>query len=105
VDSTWSSWCTSSRQSTRKTAAFPANAGYPGKTRREENKELVLRYFEIRLLEYTGYQPQLRECVSCHRALEQTVNYFSPAAGGLLCPACNLNQPFSYPSPSTPRRY
>jgi DNA repair protein RecO (recombination protein O) len=62
-----------------------------------DNKELVLRYFELHLLEYAGYRPQLRECVTCHKALEPHTNYFSPAAGGLLCPACNLNQPFSYP--------
>ncbi len=63
---------------------------------REENKELVLRWFELHLLESAGYQPQLKQCVICHRALEPETNYFSPAAGGLLCPACNLNQPFSY---------
>jgi DNA repair protein RecO (recombination protein O) len=62
----------------------------------EENKELVLRYFELHLLENAGYRPQLRECVTCHKVLEPTTNYFSPATGGLLCPACNLNQPFSY---------
>jgi DNA repair protein RecO (recombination protein O) len=62
----------------------------------EENKELVLRYFELHLMESSGYRPQLRECVACHKVLEPTTNYFSPAAGGLLCPACNLNQPFSY---------
>jgi DNA repair protein RecO (recombination protein O) len=64
---------------------------------RDENKELVLRSFEMQLLDCAGYRPQLHECVTCHKALEQTINYFSPAAGGLLCPACNLNQPFSYP--------
>ena len=62
----------------------------------ESNKELVLRYFELHLLESAGYRPQLRECVTCHHPLEPTTNYFSPAAGGLLCPACSLNQPFSY---------
>jgi DNA repair protein RecO (recombination protein O) len=62
----------------------------------EDNKELVLRYFEMNLLESAGYRPQLRECVACHKALEPTTNYFSPAAGGLLCSACNLDQPFSY---------
>jgi len=61
-----------------------------------ENKELVLRYFELHLLESTGYRPQLKECVTCHKALEQTINYFSPFAGGLLCQDCNLNQPFAY---------
>jgi DNA repair protein RecO (recombination protein O) len=62
-----------------------------------ENKELVLRYFEMHLLEGAGYRPQLRQCVTCHRVLDPATNYFSPAAGGLLCPDCNLNQPFSYP--------
>jgi DNA repair protein RecO (recombination protein O) len=63
----------------------------------EENKELVLRYFELHLLESVGYRPQLKECVTCHRPLDPTPNYFSPAAGGMLCPDCNFNQPFSYP--------
>jgi DNA repair protein RecO (recombination protein O) len=62
-----------------------------------ENKELVLRWFEMNLLECAGYRPQLKECVICHTALGPTTNYFSPAAGGLLCPACNPSQPFSYP--------
>lgn len=53
-----------------------------------ENKELLLRYFELHLLEAAGYRPQLRECVACHKALEPVTNYFSPPGGGLLCPAC-----------------
>jgi DNA repair protein RecO (recombination protein O) len=61
-----------------------------------ENKEIVLRYFEMHLLESTGYRPQLKECVTCHKALEQTTNYFSPAAGGMVCTKCNINQPFAY---------
>jgi DNA repair protein RecO (recombination protein O) len=62
----------------------------------DDNKELVLRYFELHLLESAGYRPQLRECVACHRALEPATNYFSPSAGGMLCPDCSLDQPFSY---------
>lgn len=63
----------------------------------EDNKELALRYFEVNLLESVGYRPQLKECVTCHKQLEPTTNYFSPAGGGLVCPDCNLNQPFTYP--------
>jgi DNA repair protein RecO (recombination protein O) len=63
---------------------------------RENNKELTLRFFEMHLLESAGYRPQLRECLNCHRILEQTTNYFSPPAGGMLCPDCSLNQPFAY---------
>ncbi|OGN99387.1 MAG: DNA repair protein RecO [Chloroflexi bacterium RBG_13_51_18] len=63
---------------------------------RAENKELVLRCFELHMLESAGYRPQLRECVVCHKTLEQTNNYFSPAAGGMLCPNCSTSQPFAY---------
>ncbi len=58
---------------------------------------LVLRYFEVQLLEETGYRPQLRECVICRRQLEPETNYFNASAGGLLCCACQASQPYSQP--------
>ena len=61
-----------------------------------ESKELLLRYFELHLLESAGYRPQLRECVTCHKQLEPVVNYFNPFAGGILCPECGGNRPFAY---------
>jgi DNA repair protein RecO (recombination protein O) len=63
----------------------------------ESNKELVLRSFELHLLESAGYRPQLRECVACHKVLEPVTNYFSSSAGGILCPDCAMSQPFSLP--------
>lgn len=62
----------------------------------ENNRDLVLRYFELNLLECVGYRPQLRECVVCHKTLEPTVNYFSPLMGGMLCTACSPEQAFTY---------
>ena len=62
---------------------------------RENNKELILRYFELHLLHSVGYRPQLRRCVICHRELEPTVNSFSPSAGGMLCPDCSYGQPLA----------
>jgi DNA repair protein RecO (recombination protein O) len=61
------------------------------------NRELTLRYFELRLLDEVGYRPQLHHCVSCQRSLEPVINCFSPASGGMLCPECSPAQPFSYP--------
>ncbi len=61
------------------------------------NRELLLRYFEIHLLEEAGYRPQLQECVTCHRPLEPITNSFCARVGGTLCPVCGLNQPFSRP--------
>jgi len=62
-----------------------------------DDRELVLRYFEMHLLELAGYRPQLRECVSCHQALTPTTNSFSASTGGMLCPNCSLSQPLTYP--------
>jgi DNA repair protein RecO (recombination protein O) len=60
------------------------------------DSELVLRYFELHLLNETGYRPQLEHCVSCRSPSKETTNSFCPGAGGMLCPACHQNQP-SYP--------
>jgi DNA repair protein RecO (recombination protein O) len=62
----------------------------------EKNRELVLRYFEVRLLDNLGYRPQLKQCVSCHLQLKPVLNYFCPGSGGMLCPACSREGSFSY---------
>ncbi len=61
------------------------------------NNELILRYFELHLLERVGYRPQLEQCVSCHSTLRAVTNSFCPSAGGMLCPSCRRSQPYSYP--------
>jgi DNA repair protein RecO (recombination protein O) len=62
-----------------------------------ENSDLVLRYFEMQLLDNVGYRPQLEQCVACHKPLAETTNYFCPPAGGMLCSSCRPTQPFAYP--------
>ena len=59
--------------------------------------ELPLRYFELQLLNLTGYRPQLQKCVSCHSPLKAVTNSFCPHLGGVLCPGCAQHQPLSYP--------
>ncbi|MDI6814589.1 MAG: DNA repair protein RecO, partial [Dehalococcoidales bacterium] len=61
------------------------------------DNELVLRYFELHLLNEVGYRPQLQHCVSCHLPLKPTTNSFCPSAGGMLCPNCSQTQPLTYP--------
>jgi DNA repair protein RecO (recombination protein O) len=61
------------------------------------DNELVLRYFELHLLNEVGYRPQLEQCVSCHSVLKDATNSFCPGAGGMLCSACRQRQPLSYP--------
>jgi len=62
-----------------------------------DNKELILRYFELHLLNEVGYRPQLQQCVSCHLPLEPITNSFCPSVGGMLCPSCSPGQPLTYP--------
>jgi DNA repair protein RecO (recombination protein O) len=62
-----------------------------------QNSDLVLRYFEIQLLDLVGYRPQLEQCVACHKPLKESTNYFCPGAGGMVCSTCRSSQPFSYP--------
>ena len=61
------------------------------------DNELVLRYFELHLLNEVGYRPQLQRCVSCQATLEPIINTFCSNAGGMLCPNCSQSQPLTYP--------
>ena len=60
------------------------------------NASICLRYFEIQLLNLTGYRPQLKVCTVCREALQPVVNIFSPGAGGMLCAKCSLNRNLPY---------
>ncbi len=62
-----------------------------------DNCELVLRYFELHLLTYVGYQPELEQCVACRQPLKSITNSFCSSAGGMLCPDCRQSQPLTYP--------
>lgn len=56
--------------------------------------QLVLRWFEIRLLSRLGYQPRLQACANCGQGLEdQSRPVFSPQLGGVLCPRCHAQDP------------
>ena len=61
--------------------------------------DLLLRSFELRLLHLVGYRPELHRCVECRTPLSPATNYFSPSAGGVLCPECrpkhSLHRPLS----------
>jgi DNA repair protein RecO (recombination protein O) len=54
--------------------------------------DLTLRWFEIQLLDDSGFQPQLRLCSACHGPVEAVVNVFSPAAGGVVCTNCRAGE-------------
>lgn len=59
------------------------------------DSKLIMRYFEVQLLNQAGYRPQIQHCVSCHKSLQPVANCFSSAAGGVICPGCSKKQPMS----------
>ena len=52
------------------------------------NIDLALRYFEMRLIDHSGFRPELERCLGCDSALQPQQNFFSPQSGGVVCPAC-----------------
>jgi DNA repair protein RecO (recombination protein O) len=56
--------------------------------RERDRTLLLLRYFEIYLLSFIGYEPLLRTCVHCNSKLQPEENGFTPSLGGALCPKC-----------------
>jgi len=59
--------------------------------------ELVLRYFELHLLDHLGYRPQLQQCTECNLSLKPEANFFSPNHGGVLCHDCGFQEPAARP--------
>jgi DNA repair protein RecO (recombination protein O) len=61
--------------------------------------ELLLpaRYFELRLLSMTGFQPRLFNCLSCGEPIQEQDQFFSADLGGLLCPNCGALEPRARP--------
>jgi DNA repair protein RecO (recombination protein O) len=55
---------------------------------------LVLRHYEMRLLDQLGFRPQLFECVNCGREIKAEDQYFSFRAGGVICPRCGQCLPY-----------
>jgi len=64
--------------------------------------ELAMCLFQLHLLTLSGYQPQLRRCVTCNAEIEPGANAFDPALGGVLCPSCapahNTARPIGVPA-------
>ena len=54
---------------------------------------LAIRYYEVRLLDLLGFRPHLFECANCGEPIRPVNQYFSPAAGGVLCPKCGAGLP------------
>jgi DNA repair protein RecO (recombination protein O) len=54
---------------------------------------LVIRYYEMRLLDHLGFRPQLLKCANCGREILAEDQFFSYSAGGVVCPNCGRGVP------------
>jgi DNA repair protein RecO (recombination protein O) len=52
------------------------------------DRDLVARYYEVRLLDLVGFRPHLFECAACGKPILPQDQYFSAQQGGALCPHC-----------------
>lgn len=60
---------------------------------RGDDSEIVIHYYEIRLLDHAGFRPQLFNCVVCEEQIRAEKQYFSAAQGGVVCPSCGVTAP------------
>ena len=54
----------------------------------EADPWLAVRYYEMRLLDFLGFRPQLFQCANCGREILPEDQFFSFSAGGAVCPRC-----------------
>jgi DNA repair protein RecO (recombination protein O) len=71
--------------------------------------EVVLRFYELRLLELMGYRPEFFRCVQCGSEIRPEAQSFAPALGGVLCPSCGrgsmMKRPLSLEALKVLRHY
>ena len=58
---------------------------------------LILRHYELHLLNDLGYKPQLESCISCHGPIDPTSIFFSASGGGVICSGCSHEEPSTQP--------
>lgn len=61
------------------------------------NPALVVRYYEVRLLDLLGFRPQLFQCVRCQAEIKAEDQFISAELGGALCPRCGVATPGAQP--------
>ena len=54
----------------------------------DHSQDLPLRYFDLKLLQLSGFLPELYQCVECGDELEPARHRFAAGAGGAICPDC-----------------
>lgn len=55
-----------------------------------EGSPMLVCAFQVKLLGYSGFGPEVQRCAWCRADLEPYDHVFSSAAGGILCPSCRV---------------
>ncbi len=58
----------------------------------QQRADVLLRWYELRLLSVTGFQPEFFRCIGCGQPLEPVTNFLVLAEGGVLCPQCQAER-------------
>jgi len=53
-----------------------------------DEKYLVTRQFEMKILKEVGYNPELVNCVTCSNSVALRRLFFNPRHGGIVCGKC-----------------
>jgi DNA repair protein RecO (recombination protein O) len=55
-----------------------------------ENPGIIIRYYELHLLDLVGFRPELFVCVECGKKIIEQDQFISGELGGTVCPECAL---------------
>ena len=54
----------------------------------ENSRELILRAFELKIVEAAGFKPELYDCVHCKEKISAGENFWDDVEGGVICADC-----------------
>lgn len=72
---------------------------------RGDDPLLVMRYYEIRLLDVMGFRPELQHCVVSGAAIQPENQYFSASLGGVVSPEAGKGLAGAVPVSLTALKY
>ena len=65
---------------------------------REKSSDAIVRFFEMRLLKLTGFEPALEHCITCKTPIiNGNSYYFHAGEGGIKCSVCAKPQRYEQP--------
>ena len=54
----------------------------------QSGSEFLLRIFELRIIEASGFKPELYQCVHCKEKVMPGDNFWDSVEGGIICQSC-----------------